>query len=302
MKQYYVEPVQYATAVNGVEVTYQETRRNSVATSAHIHSAVELIYVKEGSFEAYINEKRLFLSAGDLMLIRSNTIHRIFTKDEEKNGYYIIKINPSLIFDYSFGKNGEKYALEFVLTKGDSKLLFETHEIKNTGMLPFLETIVRESEEPRYGSDIAVKAAVANLLLGILRFCRSETMEKSGEASELFDESLGNVTIRHIYDAIVYINENYSEELTAKGCGERFNMSYSYFSRTFKQITGMSFKEYLNTVRINQAQKALITTEKSVTEISASCGFNNVSYFIMVYREMKGITPYAFRMSCKGDV
>ena len=153
-----------------------------------------------------------------------------------------------------------------------------------------------------YGSDIAVKAAVANLMLGILRFCRNETMERGGEASELLNETVGNVTIRHIYEAIVYINENFSEELTAKGCGERFNMSYSYFSRTFKQITGTSFKEYLNEVRINQAQKALITTERSVTDISASCGFNNVSYFIMVYRKKKGITPYAYRMNAKGSV
>jgi hypothetical protein len=51
-----------------------------------------------GSFEAYLNEKKLFLSAGDLMVVRSNSIHRIITGDEDKNGYYVIKINPSIIF------------------------------------------------------------------------------------------------------------------------------------------------------------------------------------------------------------
>ena len=53
----------------------------------------------------------------------------------------------------------------------------------------------------------------------------------------------------------------------------------------------MSFKEYLNLTRVNHAERLLMTTQKSVTEISSLCGYNNVSYFISVYRRLKGRTP-----------
>ena len=54
---------------------------------------------------------------------------------------------------------------------------------------------------------------------------------------------------------------------------------------------GKSFREYLNMTRINRAQQMLLTTNKSVTEISSACGYNNVSHFIATYRQIKGITP-----------
>jgi len=72
-------------------------------------------------------------------------------------------------------------------------------------------------------------------------------------------------------------------------------MSYSYFSRCFYRITGKSFKEYLNLTRINRAEKAILTTDKSVTEIAGDCGFNSVSYFISTYKKLKGVTPLSLR-------
>ena len=72
-------------------------------------------------------------------------------------------------------------------------------------------------------------------------------------------------------------------------------MSYSYFSRCFKNVTGKTFKEYLNMVRINHAQRLLATTTLSVTQVALECGYNNISYFIAVYKSLKGETPLSSR-------
>jgi len=74
-------------------------------------------------------------------------------------------------------------------------------------------------------------------------------------------------------------------------------MSYSYFSRIWKRIVRRSFREYLNEVRVSHAEHLLKTTSLPVTQIALECGYNNVSYFIAVYKELKGITP----LSCRGE-
>jgi len=69
-------------------------------------------------------------------------------------------------------------------------------------------------------------------------------------------------------------------------------MSYSYFSRSFRRVTGLSFKKYLNQTRINRAEQMLLTGNGSVSEIAMECGYNSISYFISVYKSIKGTTPY----------
>jgi len=293
-----VEPYKESVLKGDIEIHLQRTRPNSVATEVHIHSAIELLYIWEGSFVAYLNEEKHFASKGDLILIRSGTIHRVFSMDSEANSYYVIKINPSLLFDFSFSSGGSLYALEFVLSKEGSTKVFKEKDIRGSDMEDALKTMIEETESAGFGWDMAVKTAGGRLLLDILR---REHTESSSHSSSAGEEHKDSFLTRQIYDAVLYINRNFAEEITAKSCGERFNMSYSYFSRSFKRITGMSFKEHLNMTRINHAEKALISSDRSVTEISAECGFNNVSYFISTYRRIKGITPYAFKMMDKRE-
>ena len=72
-------------------------------------------------------------------------------------------------------------------------------------------------------------------------------------------------------------------------------MSYGHFSRSFKRVTGANIKDYLNTIRVNRAQKALIGTNDSISEICKKCGFNTVSYFISIFRRITGTTPAVYR-------
>ena len=69
-------------------------------------------------------------------------------------------------------------------------------------------------------------------------------------------------------------------------------MSYSYFSRTFKAVTGMTFKSYLNRVRTNKAEQLLLLENRTISEVASACGYNSISYFIKVYRSIKGVSPY----------
>ena len=91
--------------------------------------------------------------------------------------------------------------------------------------------------------------------------------------------------------------KNYNNDISALDCAKAVNISYSYFSRTFQKITGKQFRRYLNEIRINHAEKLMMLTNRSITEIAMECGFNDVSYFISQYKSLRGVTPNKFRKS-----
>jgi AraC-like DNA-binding protein len=97
-----------------------------------------------------------------------------------------------------------------------------------------------------------------------------------------------------IKNALLYISENFdsvNERDAAAFCG----LSYNHFSASFKKTVGRSFSDYLTLIRINEAEKLLLSTEKSITDIALSCGFSSTSHFISRFKEKNGVTPGQLR-------
>ena len=68
-------------------------------------------------------------------------------------------------------------------------------------------------------------------------------------------------------------------------------MSDAYFSRFFKKISGMTFSQYLNHIRVNKAIDLIRSGEQSMTEISRLCGFDTIRNFNRVFRQITGYSP-----------
>ena len=102
-------------------------------------------------------------------------------------------------------------------------------------------------------------------------------------------------TVRIFNSVLDYVKSNYTKNITAKDAAKVVNFSYSYFSRTFNEVMKMSFVEYVNTVRLAESEIQLVSTTKSITEISHDCGFCTDSYFIKKFKQKYGITPLAYR-------
>lgn len=76
---------------------------------------------------------------------------------------------------------------------------------------------------------------------------------------------------------------------------ENLHFSKSYVSHIFKSNTGYTLKSYCNNLKIDDAKKALKTSSMSVTEIALATGFENISYFISVFKKHVGVTPLVYR-------
>ncbi|MDE5881471.1 MAG: AraC family transcriptional regulator [Muribaculaceae bacterium] len=108
-------------------------------------------------------------------------------------------------------------------------------------------------------------------------------------------EMIATSKSRRIAKVCNYIETNYQEPIKLLDVANLVNMSESAFSHFFKKKTGCSFIDYLNSVRIGKASQMLIDTSHSINEICYSCGFNNLSNFIRIFKKIKGPTPSEYR-------
>jgi AraC-like DNA-binding protein len=94
-----------------------------------------------------------------------------------------------------------------------------------------------------------------------------------------------------IRKAIRYITDHYAEPLSIRDLAEPAGLNPVYFGALFKQSTGMSFRQYLTSIRLNQAENMLRAGEHNVNEISQHCGFSDIFYFSKVFKESRGVSP-----------
>lgn len=295
MKEYYVEKTPLKLIENGMEFFLNDIEAGAIGASAHIHEAVEILFVEYGTFSFFAGDESFTAQKGDIFLIRSNEIHSTVAHSDEKNGYYVLKFKPSFIFDFAKEGLAISYALKFIIKSEGSVSLWRSDEKSTKNIYSKFLKLKNTYNEALPCADMAMKIGAAEVILAFLRELIAHDTALSGSLPYSFEST----TPAQIYKAIKYVNRHYSEQINAKECALDSGMSYSYFSRSFKRITGKTFKEYLNEVRIKHAESLLMTTGMSVTEIALECGYNNVSYFIMIYKSMKGKTPFDFRRKAK---
>ena len=192
----------------------------------------------------------------------------------------VIKIPPSALIELCRQGSGVNYSMRFALHRKECKHLWKRADLSQNGMQTILDRLIFEHTAQQYAGEIATKLKIIELLLCILREDAPQQLPANDSAAA------------QIYDVMRYVQQHYAEDIDERALAKAHGMSYSYFSRSFKRITTMTFKSYLNRTRVSKAEQMLFKGGGSVSEIACACGYNSTSYFISVYRALTGQTPY----------
>lgn len=288
VEQIVIEQENRQMAESGYELFWVTIKgKGSKATYANIHSAIELMYAGEGSFTVYINGEKYILPPRGLALFPSNAVHSAFTREESGGKHLAIKLRGSVVFDIAANEKKALHMIRLSACQMGQKLVFSPEELEQMGISPLLRDLCEYLEAPGYAADLLIKANMVKIFALLLN--------DYNEAVEELGKTVTASALNKIYQTMRYINKHFGEEITAQKCALEADMSYTYFSRLFKTIVGMSFTAYLNEVRINHAEELLLLTDKSITEICYDCGFNEVSYFISKFKSARGLPPHSFR-------
>jgi AraC-like DNA-binding protein len=103
--------------------------------------------------------------------------------------------------------------------------------------------------------------------------------------------------LKRIYN---FIDTHYQQKIEVEEIANLTNLSKSAFCRYFKKITRVTFVEFLNHYRINQAQKLLLL-DKNITEACFESGFESLSYFNRTFKKITGENPLSFKKKFLND-
>ena len=105
---------------------------------------------------------------------------------------------------------------------------------------------------------------------------------------------------QYIALAINYIHDHLGEKISLDEVASHVFMNKCNFCSQFKDVTGHTFSDYVNIIRIERAKIFLSHTDKDITDIAVSLGFNSQAYFSTIFKKYTGITPSQFKSRNRG--
>jgi len=174
------------------------------------------------------------------------------------------------------------------IEEGKSRLCIFSPEIVS-GFYKSIENKIPANSKFRYTlpenidlDNIFQKKAVAYLICGNFE----KECEYIDKSNRLGDQMLVSL--------LLYTNRNFRNRCLLRDAAAEIGYDYAYISKFFKNKIGMSFRQYVNYLRINESKQLLKYNSKKISEISEECGFNSIRDFDREFFRQTGMTPSAY--------
>lgn len=254
----------------------------------HWHDEMEIVYVEDGEYIESVDFEEYHVKSGDIVLINPSVLHSFHQYDNKRTSFRTVIFNMNLLTGNSADACSIKYLVPFAERRYKSPVVITSdHPCYDSIRKKVLNMISLYDEKGDF-FEIKLKAEVYGLFYLLF---------KNVFVSNAEDTDIRDATTRNIRKIIDYINENYMNTITIDELAETVNLSKHYFMRFFKKYIGMTCIEYINDYRLNIASNLLLTTRMQITEVAASIGITNLSYFNRIFKKKFHMTPKEYRFS-----
>lgn len=246
---------------------------------AHVHPFHEIFYLSSGECTSFIDHNIYKFGKGDLVIVPSGCLHRTTYNGKGVHERIVISFRNE-VTDWINNQIGPEL-LDNCMKPG----VINIPDKRRDYVTSLLDKLMFENDTPDSLSPAFIKVGLIELLLFIIR-C------KNYEENVIKEIDVDNKIIQEV---ATYIYEHFADNLSLENVADKFNLSRSYLSKKFKTATGFGFKEYIINVRIQNACRLLLESNKSITDIAFECGFNDSNYFGDAFRKAKGVSPHKYR-------
>ena len=243
------------------EKVFKKDEWTDISCPTHSHFSVEIVLVLDGEFLVELDGTNYTLQKQQAIIIMPFEMHKFVTVHTSR--VLILNCTPSFFLEY--------------------KMFLENKRLKNPvvdipeGDLAF---ILRHAASIQPNDTIEINCVFYALFS---LFWKNSSLVEAQTPKQLFRR------------AIVYINEHYQEQITLKQLADELHVNYVYLSRVFNRDANVSFTEFLNSFRVENAIRLLKNTDKSASEIAYECGWGSIRSFNKAFKQILGCTPTAFR-------
>ncbi len=257
---------------------------SSTTESAHVaptaHFEYQMILVTGGRARLIINQKTYALKTKSLIFISRLEAHR-FIIDEMPYTRYVTSISSELIM--STIKEPELISI-FIQHPRDFCHVITLEDSVYETLLPHFAALEQEYQAQKQFFTARSAGLVTAILIDLYRTC-----------PEYFPIRTPGGIASSVLNAQHYISEHFNRKLTIQEAARAAFISSHALSLAFKDVTGITFKEYLLLFRITESKKLLITTDLPIDEIASRVGYINVNNFIKIFKDREHLTPLQYR-------
>jgi len=258
----------------------------------HKHDFIEIAYVIDGSGIHVVGESEYEISKGDLFIINYDVPHGFLPKNGEDSGpiTYNCVFMPEFLDSSLFSSNHFQDITSSFLFKSlfpddcqptpDLKL----HGVEFNEIGHIFSKMYSEYKLMHKGYCDIIRAYLIELIVKIFRYIDLDKKKKPVSK---------NIDI--VNKAIDYLKHNYNSDVKLEDLAMKSFISKNYFTRLFKDVTGINFSDYVQQLRIDEARNLLKNTDMKVIDIASQVGFKDLKFFYEVFKKITGKTPGDFR-------
>ena len=255
-------------------IMHLELSSDTQKTELQWYREPEIVYVAEGKAECICNGEKHYVEQGDFILFNSEDVHLVRPVDGTSCHF--------LCIHFSF-----EYIRMFCKTI--DSLVFDTDS--DPGVRAEIACLLQQMTDIDGEAEYSAMLQIANInRLYYLMLTKCAQFKHSGNSAHTSKRDFS-----YAKTAIAYINENYKREITLDEISGVVNLSPSYFSKYFKNVTQVSFSEYLANLRLENAVNDMLTKNSTVSTAALENGFANVKSFITQCKKVYDCTPAQYK-------
>jgi len=277
-------------------MTYEITENPSVEllefplgfdmASPHYHDLYEIYLLLEGERYIFLNDEAHYLQKGDLFIVEPFVLHSTRNTTPQYLKRYLINLSPDVLLSILSREEVEK------LFKNFSTCIIRLDEMQYQEMYDLFKKVDLYSQRSDKRGVKLMHATIFCLIDCVDRVLRAEKDEKIILQNSVIQQ-------HEILNAINYVHENYTENITLDFISEYVHMSKSNFCRVFRNLTNETFSQYLNKYRITRVHRLLVETNLPLGEIASQTGFTSTAHMTRIFHQLHGKSPSVFRKGVK---
>ncbi|MFC4103979.1 AraC family transcriptional regulator [Paenibacillus xanthanilyticus] len=254
----------------------------------HWHDELELLLVTSGKAVFRVDVTDYEVHAGEAIFVASGDLHSGYVKGESACAFVAVVFHPDLLGGGTIDLTQEQYIQPIVRKKWSVPVHLTREDPLAADVLGMMEQLIALNTDRPPVYELTTRGLLLMIMAKLYRLGTPATGERNRPQSDDYRTERLKIVLH-------YIHEHYAEPVKLGDLAAQVAMSEAYFCRFFKSITAKSPLEYVNQYRVRQAALLLRETDKKTMEIALDVGFNNLSYFIGVFKQHYGMTPVAYR-------
>ncbi|MED5015743.1 AraC family transcriptional regulator [Paenibacillus chibensis] len=254
----------------------------------HWHDEMEFIIVRKGKAIFQLDTAYYNVQEGQALFVNSGQLHAGILDGEAPCVFSAVVFKPEMLASPDFDVIQEKYIRPLLDQSFQPHPVIQGEQAWEKDILGAIDRMLNDNEKQSPVFELSTKANLYAIFAQI--YAHAIPLSTNRQQAAGNPDKVDKLKI-----VLNFIHEHYAEPLKLKELAGIAGISEGHFCRFFKQLTQKSPVEYINYYRILKASRLLESSRMKIVDIAMETGFDNLSYFITVFKQWKGCTPSTYR-------